>query len=50
MLREFERLQLMVSPMPSLADGGAPVADMPASMPEADWDAVWGRMFLNGRV
>ena len=47
MLREFERLQLMVSPMPALADGGMPVADMPASMPEADWDAVWGRMFLN---
>jgi glycine cleavage system H protein len=47
MLREFERLQLMVSPMPALADGGMPVADMPASMPQADWDFVWGRMFLN---
>ena len=47
MLREFERLQLMVAPMRALADGGMPVADMPASMPEADWDAVWGRMFLN---
>jgi glycine cleavage system H lipoate-binding protein len=47
MMREFERLQLMLSPMPALADGGMPVADMPAALPEADWDAVWGRMFLN---
>ena len=46
-MREFERLQLMLSPMATLADGGMPVADMPKSMPEADWDAVWGRMFLN---
>lgn len=48
MLREIERLQLALSAegAPTLADGGVPVADIPASYPEADWDAVCGEMFL----
>ena len=48
MLREIERLQLALSAegAPTLADGGVPVADIPASCPEADWDAVCGEMFL----
>ena len=47
--RELTRIQQLLSPdpsMPVLADGGAPVADMPAAMPKADWSAVWGRVFL----
>ncbi len=47
--RELERLQILLAPAgagASLADGGVPVDDMPAAMPEADWDAIWGRMFL----
>jgi glycine cleavage system H lipoate-binding protein len=48
MLREMERLQmaLSVEGAPTLADGGVPVADIPASWPKADWDAVCGEMFL----
>jgi glycine cleavage system H lipoate-binding protein len=49
-MRELERLQMALSPAtvgPSLADGGIPVEDMPRSFPAADWDNVWGRMFLN---
>jgi glycine cleavage system H lipoate-binding protein len=48
MLREIERLQLALSAegAPTLADGGVPVADIPASCPGADWDAVCGEMFL----
>jgi len=48
-LRELERLQLALSAegaAPTLADGGVPVADIAASYPEADWDAVCGHMFL----
>jgi glycine cleavage system H protein len=48
MLREIERLQLALSAegAPTLADGGVPVSDIPASCPKADWDAVCGEMFL----
>jgi antitoxin (DNA-binding transcriptional repressor) of toxin-antitoxin stability system len=45
----MERLQLaLVSEggAPTLADGGEPVADIAASYPKADWDAVCGEMFL----
>lgn len=47
--REIERLQLALSHtegVPTLADGGVPVADISASYPKADWDAVCGEMFL----
>jgi Glycine cleavage H-protein len=49
LVREMERLQLMLSPAStglSLADGGILVDDVPATTPEADWDAVWGELFL----
>jgi glycine cleavage system H lipoate-binding protein len=49
LMRELERLQLALTAegaAPTLADGGAPVADMSASYPEADWDAVCCHMFL----
>jgi hypothetical protein len=48
-MREMERLQLALSSegaAPTLADGGVPVADIPAAYPHADWDAVCGAMFL----
>jgi hypothetical protein len=32
--------------VPSLADGGVPVADIAAAYPKTDWDAVCGEMFL----
>ncbi|MEO8597916.1 MAG: glycine cleavage system protein H [Candidatus Solibacter sp.] len=50
MMRELERLQLALTmegaSLPSLADGGVPVADIAAAYPKADWDAVCGEMFL----
>jgi glycine cleavage system H lipoate-binding protein len=49
LLREMERLQLALTAegaAPALADGGIPVADIAASYPRADWDAVCGEMFL----
>jgi len=49
--REMERLQLALTAegaAPALADGGAPVADIAAAYPKADWDAVYGEMFLEG--
>ncbi len=49
MLAELERLQVLLSPSatgPSLADGGRPVDDLPAAMPSADWDRVYGEIFL----
>ena len=50
LMREMERLQLALSEegasAPTLADGGVPVADIAASYPDTDWDAVCGRMFL----
>ena len=47
--RELERLQLALAAegaAPTLADGGVPVADIAAAYPEADWDAICGRIFL----
>ena len=50
MMRELERLQLALTmegaSVPSLADGGVPVADIAAAYPKTDWDAVCGEMFL----
>jgi hypothetical protein len=50
MMRELERLQMALTmegaSMPSLADGGVPVADIAAAYPKTDWDAVCGEMFL----
>jgi hypothetical protein len=50
MMRELERLQLTLTmegaSVPSLADGGVPVADIAAAYPKTDWDAVCGEMFL----
>jgi hypothetical protein len=48
MLREMERLQIALSSegAPTLADGGVPVNDIPASYPKLDWDSVCGEMFL----
>lgn len=49
LLREMERLQLALSGGlvgASLADGGVPVQDPSAAYPEADWDTVWGEVFL----
>jgi hypothetical protein len=50
LMRELERLQLALTmegaSMPSLADGGVPVADIAAAYPKTDWDAVCGEMFL----
>ena len=50
LLRELERLQTLLMPgaMAGLADGGTPVKDLTQSYPEADWDMVWGEMFLEG--
>lgn len=48
-LRELERLQNSLGDDivgSSLADGGALVADIPKACPHADWDAVWGEMFM----
>ena len=48
-LKELERLQVALRSEAvgvSLADGGTPVDDMPREYPEADWDAVWGEVFL----
>jgi glycine cleavage system H protein len=48
-MREMEHLQLALSTdgmRATLADGGVPVADLAASCPDADWDAVCGEMFL----
>jgi len=46
--REMERLQLSLAgpAAPALADGGAVAEDLPAAVPGADWDVVWGQMFL----
>ncbi|HJT86339.1 MAG TPA: glycine cleavage system protein H [Bryobacteraceae bacterium] len=45
---EMERLQLVLSGegTPTLADGGMPVTDLEANVPGADWDRIWGEMFL----
>jgi glycine cleavage system H protein len=47
--RELDRLQLALSGLagrPALADGGTLLEDVPSSCPKADWDAVWGAVFL----
>jgi hypothetical protein len=48
--RELERLQMLLSEragMPALADGGVLVDDLPKSCPDANWDAVWGELFMH---
>ena len=48
-MRELERLQILISPDPDepcLADGGVLVDDAPAMFPNANWPAVWGEMLL----
>lgn len=47
--RELERLQILVAPAgagAALADGGVLMDDLPQAQPDADWDAVYGKMFL----
>ena len=51
LMLEMERLQLALvrqGAAPTLADGGVPVADISAGCPDADWDSVYGDMFLQG--
>jgi glycine cleavage system H protein len=48
-MRELERLQLLIAPdpnAPALADGGVLVDDAPDAFPEVNWPAVWGEMLL----
>ncbi len=50
LVREMERLSRSLSAAgmgPSLADGGTPVDDFPKACPKADWDDIWGEMFLD---
>lgn len=47
--RELERLQMQLRPagtLPSLADGGVLVHGLLDTLPESDWDAVFGDTFL----
>ncbi len=49
MVRETDRMMVLLgvpATGPALADGGALVEDAPSAMPGADWDAVWGALFL----
>lgn len=48
LLREIDHLQLALSAAgaPTLADGGVPVSDISAHYPDADWDAIYGAIFL----
>jgi hypothetical protein len=49
LLRQMERLQLAMSGDivgASLADGGVPIQDPSMAYPDADWDSVWGELFL----
>ncbi len=49
LLRESERLQdaLAADGMGQcLADGGELVKDVPSAYPDADWEAIWGNLFL----
>ncbi len=49
MLRELERLQFSLAPEGvrlSLADGGELMEDLPKHYPQADWDMVYGNVFL----
>lgn len=48
--RELERLQMAFAPEPTgatLADGGVLVEDLPRANPAADWDRVYGQIFLD---
>lgn len=48
-VREMERLHVLLGAGelgPTLADGGAMLDDLPAANPRANWDAIWGGMFL----
>jgi hypothetical protein len=47
-VRELERLEILLggAAAPALADGGELMDNLPAHYPEADWDDVWGQMFL----
>ncbi len=48
-MKELERLQFALSMDgvgASLADGGILIDDLPTSHPDADWDGVYGEMFL----
>ena len=49
-MRELERLQLLLGGQagPALADGGELMDDLPKRYPAADWDSVWGEVFLEG--
>ena len=49
LMREMERLQYALAPDGvglSLADGGEMMPEMWKHLPDADWDGVWGEMFL----
>ncbi|MCK4304720.1 MAG: hypothetical protein KAY24_10825 [Candidatus Eisenbacteria sp.] len=49
LLQEMERIQRLLSPPAagiSLADGGVPVPDFTMAYPDADWDEIWGEVFL----
>jgi hypothetical protein len=46
---QLEQLQVLVTPRgatASLADGGVLMDDLPQAQPEADWDKVYGELFL----
>ncbi len=48
-MRELERLQMRLGPREvgaSLADGGELLEDLPDHYPAADWDSLWGEVFL----
>lgn len=47
--REIDNLQIRLGGShvgPALADGGEVIEEIPASYPTADWDAIWGNVFL----
>jgi glycine cleavage system H protein len=47
--REIERLHATMLPagqLPTMADGGAPVADLAEAIPDNDWEALCGEIFL----
>jgi hypothetical protein len=49
LMREIERLQFALATDgvgASLADGGVLIDDLPKAHPDADWDGVFGEMFL----
>lgn len=46
---EMDRLRRFLGgaePVPTMADGGEPVADFTKSQPHLNWDAIWGEMLL----